>query len=331
VSVRIGFAVKNPSGNIEQNNYNEIDAMNFFQRWAQAPQTSLLRRALFQVHLWLGIGLGLYVLVISISGSAILLKSPFYGWFEPKNVTQPDGVEELSEDEQRARMEEIYADYQLGFTMYSMEADKATYIVLQKDGEYIPHYFNQYTGEDLGLARPWQIKTVEWVADWHDDLLLGRELGRRINGAGGALFILMSFTGLIIWWQGKKRWWEGLVIIPWSSRSIWWQIHSFCGFWALLLMLSWGVSGFQLGFPQQLNAIVEFFGGEPGFGPNRGGVLGFFRDVHFARPGSQYSLARWSWIFASFLPTVMFITGLIVWWRRVVMRWFNRIRNALRS
>ena len=304
--------------------------MNFFQRWAQAPQTTFLRRALFQVHLWLGIGLGLYILLISISGSAILLKSPFYGWFEPKNIDPPVGVEQLSEDEQRERMEAVYADFQLGFTMYSMEADQATYIVLQKDGEYIPHYFNQYTGEDMGPARPWQIKSVEWVADWHDDLLLGRELGRRINGVGGALFVLMSMTGLLIWWQGKNRWWEGLIINPRGTRPILWQLHSFCGFWALVLMLAWGVSGFQLGFPQQMNSILEFFGSEPAIGPNRGGVMGFFRDVHFARPGSANAFARWSWIIASFLPTIMFISGVIVWWRRVVTRWIKRAGNFLR-
>ena len=64
--------------------------MNSFQRWLQAPQTALFRRALFQVHLWLGIGFGLYVLVISVSGSALLLKSPFYTWFEPKTLTPLD-------------------------------------------------------------------------------------------------------------------------------------------------------------------------------------------------------------------------------------------------
>jgi len=301
--------------------------MNAWQRWLQAPQTVFFRRALFQIHLWLGIAFGLYVLVISISGSAILLKSPFYNWFEPKNIDPPEGAVELTEDEQLARMEEVYADFELGFTMYSMEPTKATYIVLQQGSEYIPHYFNQYTGEDMGPARPWQIRAVEWVADVHDELMLGRETGRKINGAGGALFVFMSVTGLFIWWQGKRRWWEGLIVLPNSSRTMWWQVHSFCGFWALVLMLAWGVSGFQLGFPRAMNSILEFFGSEPGFGPQRGGVIGFFRDVHFARPGSQNAFVRWLWITASFLPTLMFFTGFIVWWKRVVMRQIRVMRS----
>ncbi len=49
-----------------------------WQRWLRAPQTLGWRRALFQIHLWLGVGFGLYVLLIALSGSALLLKSPFY-------------------------------------------------------------------------------------------------------------------------------------------------------------------------------------------------------------------------------------------------------------
>ena len=176
--------------------------MNSWQRWLQAPQTHLFRRALFQIHLWLGIGLGLYVLVIAISGTALLLKSPFYTWFEPKTLV-PLETEPLTGAALKERMAEVYVGYELGFTIEGFEEDEATFIVLEKDGEYIPHYFNQYTGEDIGLARPWPIVAVEWVADVHDELMLGRDLGRKINGIGGALFVLMSVTGLLIWWQGK--------------------------------------------------------------------------------------------------------------------------------
>lgn len=301
--------------------------MNAWQRWLQAPQTTLVRRGLFQVHLWLGVMFGLYVLVISVSGTALLLKSPFYTWFEPKTLV-PLETEPLRGDELKARMAEVYEGYDLGFTIEAFDDDDATYIVLQKDGEFIPHYFNQFTGLDMGPARPMPIKAVEWVADIHDDLLLGRDPGRTINGIGGGLFVLMSITGLILWWQGRRRWWEGLIILPRSSRSLLWQLHSFLGFWGLVLMLAWGVSGVQLGFPQQIQAFFTFIGfEEQGFRPS-GGVMGFFREVHFAQPGGQNVFARWGWIIASLLPTLLFISGVIVWWRRVVMRLVRRMRGV---
>jgi uncharacterized iron-regulated membrane protein len=289
--------------------------MNSWQRWIKAPQTHLARRVLFQVHLWLGIGLGLYVLAISISGSALLLRSPFYGWFEPKTV-EPTDAAPLTGDALNARMAEVYAGYELGFTIEGYEPTSATYIVLGKDGEFFPHYFNQYTGEDIGVANPWPIKTVEWLANIHDDLLMDRT-GRQINGIGGLLFVLMSFSGLLIWWQGRARWHEGLMIRRNSSRKFMWQLHSFIGFWSLLLMLAWGVSGFQLGFPQFMNTVVDWFDSDLTDFERPDSVLRFFRTVHFARIG-EGMFANWAWTLISFLPSLMFITGLILWWRRVV-------------
>ena len=297
--------------------------MNFWQRWLQAPQTHLLRRALFQVHLWMGIGFGIYVLVISLSGTALLMKPPFYSWFEPKTLVPLD-TPLLEGDELKARMAEVYIDYELGFIIEGFSEGDATFIVLEQDGEFIPHYFNQYTGEDIGLARPWMIRSMEWVADIHDELMLGRELGRKMNGVGGVLFVLMSLTGLLIWWQGKRRWWEGLIILPGNSRSALWQLHSFIGFWSLLLMIAWGVSGFQLGFPQQMGAIIEWFGGGQAGFQRQSGIFDFFREVHFAQPGGQNVFARWGWILASLLPTFMVISGFIVWWKRVVMEEIRR-------
>src|SRR5580704_15106041 len=38
--------------------------MNAWEKWKKRPQIIWLRRALFQVHLWTGIGLGIYVLLM---------------------------------------------------------------------------------------------------------------------------------------------------------------------------------------------------------------------------------------------------------------------------
>ena len=292
--------------------------MQFWKTWLKAPQTHWLRKLLFQIHLWLGVGLGLYVLAISISGSAILLKSPFYRVFEPSTVSAPADAVALTGDALADKLQEVYVGYEVGYTFPSFDRSKATYVVLNRGGEYFPHYFNQFTGTDLGVANPWPIKAVEWVADLHDDLFMGRT-GRKINGIGGLLFVLMSCSGLLIWWQGRSRWYEGLIIRTRSSRSMLWQLHSMLGFWAMILMLAWGVSGFQLGFPHYLNQLVDWLDSNPDDFQRPESWLRFFRSIHFARPG-EGPWARWGWILLSFIPTFMFVSGLVVWWKRVVMR-----------
>jgi uncharacterized iron-regulated membrane protein len=55
--------------------------MTFLRQWVRHPQDLLLRRARFQVHLWTGIGLGLYVLVICVSGSVLVSRNELYRTF----------------------------------------------------------------------------------------------------------------------------------------------------------------------------------------------------------------------------------------------------------
>ena len=289
--------------------------MNPTLRFFQAPGTTLIRRIFFQIHLWFALACALYILVVSLSGTALLLKSPFYSWFEPKFL-EPSDAEPLTGSILKERMAEVYEGYTLGFTVEGYEPKEATYIVLQKDNQFIPHYFNQYTGEDIGPARPWQIQAVEWVAGLHYELGLPREQGRRINGALGLVFILMAVTGLVIWWQGKRRWWEGLIIVPGSTRSMLWQLHSFFGFWFLILIFAYGVTGYQLGFPREMASLLETL--RMNSGRSGEGFLGFLRDIHFARPGGQNPFARWAWIFATSIPAFMIISGSIIWWRRVI-------------
>jgi uncharacterized iron-regulated membrane protein len=50
------------------------------------PQNLLLRRVLFQVHLWIGMGIGVYVLLICLSGSVLVYRNELYQAFSPKPV-----------------------------------------------------------------------------------------------------------------------------------------------------------------------------------------------------------------------------------------------------
>jgi uncharacterized iron-regulated membrane protein len=58
-----------------------------WQRWVRQPQKVWLRRAIFQVHLWAGIGLGLYVFFISATGSVLVYRNELYVAVTPEAFT----------------------------------------------------------------------------------------------------------------------------------------------------------------------------------------------------------------------------------------------------
>ena len=50
------------------------DRLRFIARWLRQPQQTWLRRAIFQVHLWTGVALALYVVVLSLTGSVLVYR-----------------------------------------------------------------------------------------------------------------------------------------------------------------------------------------------------------------------------------------------------------------
>src|SRR5438552_7242916 len=100
--------------------------MTHWQRWISHPQTTWVRKATFQLHMWSGIGLGLYVLLVSVTGSIVVYRNELY----------------------RA-------------------------------------------------ATPNTLRIVSRLLELHDDLLAG-DTGRKVNGVGALLLIVMALSGIVV-------------------------------------------------------------------------------------------------------------------------------------
>jgi uncharacterized iron-regulated membrane protein len=291
--------------------------MTAWQRWLQAPATLPLRRLLFQVHLWLGIGLGLYVLMISVSGSAIVLRPQIARWFTHNQVVSTAGAE-LTERALALRIAEIYHGYEVVKIVPATRPGRAVYVALTKAGVEHARYFDQFSGRDLGSTFPWQVQTVEWLTRLHDELLLDRD-GRQVNGIGGALLLGMTLTGMLLWWQGKQRWQDGLQLKRRSTRSWFWQLHSFAGFWALALLLVWGITAIYFAWPEPFDRLIDWMDDDLTDEQRPDAWLLLLIRLHFGRFGGVL-WANILWMILGLVPAFLFISGLVLWYRRVVRR-----------
>src|SRR5204862_6344147 len=52
--------------------------LTLWSRWLRNPQRIWLRRAFFQVHLWCGLAIGLYILMISVTGSILVYRNELF-------------------------------------------------------------------------------------------------------------------------------------------------------------------------------------------------------------------------------------------------------------
>jgi uncharacterized iron-regulated membrane protein len=231
--------------------------MNGWRRWLRQPQSVWLRRALFQVHLWTGIGVGLYVLAICVSGSIVVFRVEISraAATEPRLV-EPVG-DRLSVEDMKRAAEALYPGFTVSQVWEPKSANQAVEVRLQRDEANTIRLFDPYTAQDLGPAVPLLLRTLTWLVDFHDNLL-NAEKGRALNAVGGALTAVLCLTGIVIWWPGVHAWRRSLLLtrgVSWKRFN--WTLHSVVGIWTVAFLLMWALTGVYLGYQQPFMDLVD--------------------------------------------------------------------------
>jgi uncharacterized iron-regulated membrane protein len=297
------------------------------------PQNVWIRRAMFQIHLWTGIGVGLYIVVICVTGSVLVFRRELMRTYSnrPTVSVHAADAKPLTEDELRAVALRAYPDFTVEKVWRGRRGNTPVDIWMErgpgKDKEKKQRLFDPYTGADLGETRPRAVRFIDWMVSLHDDLLGGMN-GRIVNGVGAILVTLLCLTGAVIWWQGMAKWRRGLTV-QWRAgwQRINWDLHSAIGFWAFIAVFVWAVSGIYLVFPHPFSALVDYL--EPldpvSLLPRRGDIaLEWLARLHFGRFAGIKT--KWTWAILGVIPPVLFITGAVMWWNRV-LKPFRRIRQ----
>ena len=277
---------------------------------------------IFQVHLWTGLAIGLYVIVLCLTGSALVYRIVLDEAVEaPAPAFEPDR-QTLSRAELTEAVRKAYPGYTV--TRVGNRFTRRRPVIeiwVERGGERIERLFSPYTGEDLGPALHWVMRANAWLARLHDDLLMGQQ-GRFVNGIGSALITLMCVTGAILWWPGVRHWRRAMAV---KWRASWprvnFDLHSAIGFWFFLPILMWGVTGVYLAIPEPFAALVDRFS-EPDeiLGQRTGDViLRWGVLLHFGRWEELPVLMAVSFV-VGLIPAFMAIGGAIMWWHRVLRK-----------
>ncbi len=284
-----------------------------WQKLARRPQSLWARKALFQIHLWVGIGVGLYILVISVSGSAVVFRRQITRKYARRTINiAASGRARISLDELKQRAQQDHPQYEVYGVYESTRPDRPDEIVLGHGPDRIARLFDPYTGADLGDTESTIQRVLEWMVDLHDNLL-GGQTGRIVNGVGLVLILVLAFTGAIIWWPGIKHWRRALSI-DWRTHfaRLNWDLHSAIGFWCFLFVLVWGISGVYLSFPGSFTSLFS------------NDFLALITKLHFGRFNT---LTETLWTILGLVPAVLFVTGALMWWNRVLRKKLRELQR----
>jgi uncharacterized iron-regulated membrane protein len=222
------------------------------------PHSLPLRRLMFQVHLWVGIGVGLYVLVVGATGASLVFREQMQRAQYPQFFPVAEGVAPT------AHIADVVQNMRAAFPSHqpvsvgAPNAEQHTFVgYIFKDEKYRAVFADPATGKVIG-SFPEQ-SFLLWLQNLHFYLLAGTT-GLLVNGIGGLFLLLLCLTGLVIWWPGVAGWRRSLKIdFSKSWKRINWDLHNAGGFWMLAFVAMWAATGAYFAFPQETRDFVSWF------------------------------------------------------------------------
>ena len=294
--------------------------------------------------MWSGITVGLYIFMISVTGSILVYWNELYRAVTPEPIISKGSGPRLTADQLAAAAQQLYPGYRVVRISPARNLDQAVSISLER-GDRIKHrLFDPRTGADLGDSVSTGMRLVSLVVDLHDNLLAG-QTGRTVNGVGAFALLALALSGLVIWWPGSKTWRRSLKLrrgVGWKRQT--WHWHSMIGFWSFGFAMVFGLSGIYLCFPDRIQDIADQLAPVTTANarvPLVDQIIYWLAYLHFGRiggigipcrgPGLCDQATKATWALFGLTPAFMFVTGALMWWNRVLRPRLASTRRPVRA
>jgi uncharacterized iron-regulated membrane protein len=229
--------------------------MPFLSDLLKHPRRLMLRRALFQVHLWLGIFLSVYVALIGLSGSALVFEDELRAHSTRDLHADPThlaGAPQILRAAQKA-----YPGETLTYLAWPSSDTPAYTLYLHNAADVQHSVLADATDGHFLTSRPSLF--IDTVHDFHVYLLMGRT-GFIINCVAGIGLLVLALSGVVLWWPGLRLWFRGFrVSLRGSWKRINYDLHNVIGILTLAIVSFWGVTAIDFLWPTQTAKAVAFF------------------------------------------------------------------------
>lgn len=242
---------------------------------ASTKRRPALRKAWLQIHLWLGLSLGVFFSIVGVTGSALVFYQEIDEWLNPALMTvrAPAGsagwrpLEEIA-NAARAAMP---ADSHPGWVHYPQDDTKAfnfSHQVKNPASEnldvrnvFVDPYTAKVTGTRLFYSgsNPLSHSFTGFLFKLHYSLLAW-DVGTTTVGVIAVFAFFSSVSGVVLWWPKNGKW-CGALTPKWPARAerLNFDLHRLFGFYFLPVALASLLSGVHFNLPNQFRGAVEVF------------------------------------------------------------------------
>lgn len=224
------------------------------------------KKLIGQVHLWLGLASGLVVLVVALTGCILVFEEEL----EPV-IYRKQMVVEAKPEETRFTVDALMAIAQKEYpgapvrqVRLEPAADRSTMVMLgngkRLEQKYV--FVNPYTGKVLGKGNI-EDRFFSVVTNLHRYLLAG-STGKIITGISCSMFVILTISGMVIWWPANKNAAKQRFSIKWngSFKRVNWDIHAVFGFYTSFFLIAISVTGLVWSYEWVNNLIYTLADGK---------------------------------------------------------------------
>ena len=220
---------------------------------------SRFRKTLMTVHLWAGIILCIPLVLIGLSGSALLVQREILRFQVPSTALgQSQSITRMIAAAQATMPPNVSASW-IDLPEAAGKPAAVQFEVSRRPRRTIAVYVDPVSLETLGsyeVVRRGRIMTM--FTDMHEFLMLPPHIGLRATGWMGVAMVLMGLSGMVLWWPRPGKW-RAAFTVRRGARGIRLQLdlHHAIGIWGLAMFLFLGFSGMYLTFPETFAAGVQ--------------------------------------------------------------------------
>ena len=236
-----------------------------------------LRKFINDIHLWLGIGSGIIIFLVCLSGTILVfdkeIRAVFTEDIQFQESTLPakdlDALKASIAAEGLGQLNSITIDGEEEFYTASISTGP-------EDRRGTAFLVHPQTGEVMAEPESSASEFMMTMFRMHRWLLLDSAIGRPIVGVATIIFILLSISGLVLWFPKKLKWKNLKSGFRIKTKANWKRVnhdlHNTLGFYSLILIiimcltgLCWSFEGYRDLASSVLGTKVFNRGGGPAY------------------------------------------------------------------
>ena len=215
---------------------------------------------LVQAHRYIALGLGVLVVLMGLTGAALVLRDELTAWLTPAVKIAPRALEAGAYQRILAGVRGVEPEAKSLDVVPSQRPDRAAEVIVHgHDGER--HLFvDPHDGSVVADSdREWL--PFATLFQLHRRLMAG-EPGEYVVGAAGFALAFLAISGLILWWPRKLKYafrirWDG------NRLAVSFDLHRCAGAAFALFLLFNAVTGLSMIFDTASSKLVNRLSGSP--------------------------------------------------------------------